>query len=627
MRTLLNLAAVAGIALAAPLAAAFPAAPAAAQEAALSPERYMEDVRYLASEEMRGRGTGSPELERAAEYIAEEFAAAGLEPAGENGTFFQSFEVTTGAVAGENNEYAVGGTAYAEGEDFVPILFSSNAEIEAPLLFAGYGISAPELDYDDYEGVDATGKIVVVLRHEPQEDDTESKFAGANFTRHASFVNKAINARLHGAAGIIFLTDPRHEDQEIGPATRQAGQGDMNIPAIHARRETLMSLFEAMGQDLSAIQEAIDADLMPRSFDFAHATASITTDIVRTRETVRNVIGALEGSDPELAEEYVVVGAHYDHLGLGNESSLAPSEIGEIHHGADDNASGTAGVMELARVAANDQREWRRSALFMAFTAEEVGLLGSSHFTDNPTVPIENINAMINMDMIGRIMEDRLYVGGVGTSPGFPDMLAEVNNAVNTLPLSLETSDTAEGQGSALLNLEFSESGYGASDHTAFTIKRVPVLFFFSGLHTDYHKPSDTADKINAEGAIKTLALVYGVMDEMANEPERLAYTEMERPQAPGGGGGGYGPWFGSVPDFRDDIDGVLFADIIADSPADKAGVLPGDILTEFDGVEITGLNDYAYVLRQKQPGDVVEIAVMRDGEELRLDVTLEARR
>jgi hypothetical protein len=368
-------------------------------------------------------------------------------------------------------------------------------------------------------------------------------------------------------------------------------------------------LFEAAGQDIAAIQSAIDADLMPRSFDFDGSSAFLATEIIRTRKMVRNVIGALVGSDPDLSDEWVVVGAHYDHLGLGDQNSLAPSLVGEVHHGADDNASGTAGVMELARVAANDAREWGRSALFMAFAAEEIGLLGSTHFTENPTIPLEDVNAMLNMDMIGRIANDKLYVGGAGTAENLEAILEAAN------------ADTG-------LELEVSESGYGASDHTPFNIKEVPVLFFFSGLHTDYHKPSDTYDKINADGAVKALFLVQGVMDRLANEPERLAYVELERPQGPGrGGGGGYGPWFGSVPDFRDDIEGVLFADTVPGSPAEKAGLRAGDIMVEFDGLTITNLNDYAYALRQKQPGDVVEVLVKRDGADLRVNVTLEARR
>jgi aminopeptidase YwaD len=601
---------------------------------AFSDERYISDVAFLSSDELQGRASGSPELERAAEYIAEEFRKAGLTPAGDNGSYFQSFEVTTGAEVGAGNFFELGGTSLVIDDDFVPILFSDTADTTAPLVFAGYGISAPEFEYDDYEGIDVTDKIVVVLRHEPQEQDSESKFAGTEFTRHASFVNKAINARLHGAVGIIFITDPLHEDEEVGPATRRIENGDMRISAIHAKRETLLELFEDTGQDLSAIHDAIDQDLVPRSFEFAEQIeARIATDIIRTRTNVRNVVGALEGTDPNLRDEWVVIGAHYDHLGLGDQSSLAPSQIGEVHNGADDNASGTAGVMELARLAANDEHEWARSVLFMTFAAEEIGLLGSSYFADNPTIPLENISAMINMDMIGRITNNRLFVGGVGTSPGFEDML-EAANAASSLAadqvseLELDLSDANSAQGSALLDLDFSESGYGASDHTPFNTKDIPVLFFFSGLHTDYHKPSDTVEKINAEGALNVLSVVYGVAESIANAPEKLAYVEVERPQGAGrGGGGGYGPYFGSVPDFRDDLEGVLFADIVNDSPAARAGLMAGDIMIEFDGLPITGLNDYAYALRSKQPGDVVAVVVERNGENITADVTLDARR
>ncbi|MEE8439599.1 MAG: M28 family peptidase [Micropepsaceae bacterium] len=583
----------------------------------LSSARYMEDIMFLSRDEMQGRASGSPELELAADYIAERFREAGLTPAGDDGSYFQSFEVTTGAEAGAENMLSLGGTALSINEDFVPILFSNTSQVEAPLVFAGYGISAPELEYDDYAGIDADGKIVVVLRHEPQEMDAESKFAGTNFTSHASFINKAINARLHGALGIIFVTDPLHEDEQVGPATRRIEHGDMNIAAVHAKREPFQQLFEDAGFVLSDIQNAIDEDLMPRSFDFEGSTASLATEVIRSTSMVRNVVGALEGSDPVLKNEWVVVGAHYDHLGLGDQSSLAPSRVGEVHNGADDNASGTSGVIELARLTANDEREWARSALFMAFAAEEIGLLGSSYFADNPTVPIDAVNAMVNMDMIGRISNDRLFVGGVGTSPDFQEMLESANNEAGT-----------NAGAPPALELDFSDSGYGASDHTPFNIKKIPVLFFFSGLHTDYHKPSDTYEKINAEGAIKVLSLVHGVVERIANAPERLAYVEVERPEAPGrGSGGGYGPYFGSVPDFRDDLDGVLFADIVNGSPAANAGLMAGDIMVEFDGLDITGLNDYAYALRQKQPGDVVDVMVKRGEEDVSVSVTLEARR
>jgi hypothetical protein len=317
----------------------------------------------------------------------------------------------------------------------------------------------------------------------------------------------------------------------------------------------------------------------------------VATEVVRNRKTVRNVIGALEGSDPVLKNEWVVVGAHYDHLGLGERDSLTPSQVGQVHHGADDNASGTAGVMELARLAANDNHEWKRSALFMAYAAEEIGLLGSAHFVNNPTVPITSITAMLNLDMIGRLTNNRVFVGGVGTSPNYRTMIEEINKGTG---LTVDQPIRAAG-----LNLDFSDSGYGSSDHTSFNAKKIPVLFFFSGLHTDYHKPSDTYDKINADGAVKVASLVYGMMDREANDNERPAYVEVQRPEQPGrGGGGGYGAYFGSVPDFREDIQGVMFADVVNNSPAAKAGLKAGDVIIEFDGKPIQRLNDYASLLR-----------------------------
>jgi membrane-associated protease RseP (regulator of RpoE activity) len=247
----------------------------------------------------------------------------------------------------------------------------------------------------------------------------------------------------------------------------------------------------------------------------------------------------------------------------------------------------------------------------MTFAAEEIGLLGSAHFVNSPTVPLENIVAMINMDMIGRVSNNRMFLGGVGTSPDFRAWAEEFNKTV-------------------ALNLDFSNSGFGGSDHMSFNSKKVPVLFFFSGLHTDYHKPSDTAEKINAPGAMKVLTLAYLMMDRIANQPGRLQYTEVQRPQPAGGqgsGGSGYGSYFGSVPDFRDEGNGVLFADVTPNSPAAKAGLRGGDLLVEFDGKPIMNLYDFTYALGAKKPGDVVAVTVKRNGQDLKVNVTLEARR
>jgi len=585
------------------------ARPTAEVVADLSASRYFEHIKFLASDEMKGRGNGSTELDKAADYIGSQFRTWGLRPMGDNNTYFQNFQLTTGAKLGPDNDLQLNGKKLKIDEEFVPITFSNTAAFDGPLVFAGYGITAPELHYDDYQGVNVSGKIVVVLRHEPQESDPKSPFDGANFTSHASFINKAINAKQHGAQGIVFITDLNHTDEQVGSATRTEETDDLGIPAVHAKREPLLNLFKAAGKDIAAIQKKIDMDLQPESFDLPSSVVHIATDVVRTRKTVRNVVAGLPGSDPALQNEWIVVGAHYDHLGLGDRNSLAPSQIGQIHHGADDNASGTSGVLEIARLAAKNKQEWKRSVLFITFAGEELGLLGSSQFVNHPTVSLKSITGMINMDMIGRLNNDRLFVGGVGTSPSFKPWLEEFNQIVH-------------------LQLDYSDSGYGASDHMSFNAKKIPVLFFFSGLHTDYHKPTDTYDKINATGAVKVLSLVYMMADRMASDVKRLEYTEVQQPKpSSAGSGGGYGPYFGSVPDFRDDLKGVLFADVQNNSPAAKAGLKQGDLLVAFDGKPIENLYDFTYALRTKKVGDVVAVVVKRNGQELKVNVTLEARR
>jgi len=575
----------------------------------LSATRYLEHVKFLASDDLKGRASGSPELDKAADYIAAQFRSAGLRPMGDANTYFQKFELTTGAQLGPNNDLQLNGRKLKINEDFVPIVFSNSARFDGPLVFAGYGITSAAQHYDDYAGINVTGKVVLVLRHEPQESDPNSPFEGTNFTTHASFVNKTINAKQHGARGIIFISDVNHEDEQVGPATKASDTDDLGLPAFHAKRQAFVALLKAAGKDLNTIQKQIDADLKPQSFELRDARVTISTDVVRTRKTVRNVVAALPGSDPALRSEWVIIGAHYDHLGLGDRNSLAPSLAGQIHHGADDNASGTSGVIEIARLAGRNKDQWKRSVLFMTFAGEELGLLGSANFVSHPTIPLNSVMGMINMDMIGRITNDRLFVGGVGTSPSFKPWLEDLNKSTH-------------------LTLDYSDSGYGASDHQSFNAKKIPVLFFFSGLHTDYHKPSDTSDKINANGAVKVLSLVYLTADKMATDAKRLEYTEVQQPKAgTAGSGGGYGPYFGSVPDFRDDLKGVLFADVQNNSPAAKAGLKQGDLLIAFDGKPIENLYDFTYALQTKKPGDVVVVVVKRNGQDMRVNVTLEARR
>jgi Zn-dependent M28 family amino/carboxypeptidase len=332
---------------------------------------------------------------------------------------------------------------------------------------------------------------------------------------------------------------------------------------------------------------------------------SLLIDIETTRTTVNNVLAWLPGQ----SDEYVIIGAHYDHLGRGNFDSLAPSQIGQIHPGADDNASGTAGVLELARLLAPQRGQLKRSILFMDYAGEELGLLGSAAWVQNPTRPLAKAVAMINMDMIGRIKDDKVYIGGVGTGSTFKAVLEQA-------------------QKDAPFKIEYSASGYSSSDHTSFVTKKIPSLFFFSGLHSDYHKPSDTWDKINAPSAARLLDMVASVAVQLANAADAPAFQVVaEDKPAAGGGGGGYGPYFGSIPDFGQTENGVKFSDVKPNSPAAKAGLKAGDIMIQFGDKPIKNLYDFTDALRRSKVGDVVEVKVLRDGQPITASVKLEQRK
>lgn len=586
-----------------------------AQAPSISPETYLNDVRYLASPELKGRWTGSPELEKAGRFIADRFREFGLQAVDQDG-YLQPYQVTTAAKLGKGNRFRFtdgGKRVSAPAEDFRPFNFSSSGKLSGPVVFVGYGVTAPEYNYDDYAGLDVKGKVVLLMRHEPQEYDESSVFAGRIYTRHAQFSSKASNAKMHGASAVILISDRanhRGESDELEKFGATGGPGDAGIPFVQVKAARLDEWFRAAGKNLEDIQAEIDKDLKPRSFAFpATIQVDATIDLERAVRTVHNVVGYLPGT----SEEFVVIGAHYDHLGLGEQFSMAPSMAGTIHPGADDNASGAAGVIELARWFSRQPKQ-RRGILFLAFSGEEMGLLGSSHFVDHPSLPLGRAVAMINMDMIGRIREGKVYVGGVGTGVNLKELIDRI---APKYPLHLDYSDT---------------TGYGSSDHTSFTTKQVPVLFFFSGLHSDYHKPSDTWDKIEAPAAVTLLRMIAEIADTLREVTERPQFVRVEPKMSahaggPTGGGGGYGPWFGSIPDFGGNIKGVKFADIRAGSPAEKAGFKAGDIMIEFDGKAIGNLEDFTYVLRSKKPGDEVLVKVLRGGKPYEAKATLTERR
>ena len=584
----------------------------------VDPNLYLNDVKYLASPELKGRATGSPELETAAGFIARKFREFGVKPA-DGKSYLQSFPVTTDAKLGPRNRLAFTenghSTALRSERDFVPFSFSSTGKFGGTVVFAGYGITAPEYHYDDYAGLDVKGKVVVVLRDEPQEKEEKSVFAGKSLNVHAQFANKAANAKMHGAVAMILIDDRANhpsEAWELVKFGRIEGPKDAGVAVLEVKEELVDSWFKDAGKSLDKIEADIDKDLKPESFPFPDALrVDAQVDIQHVVKTVHNVAAYVPGT----TDEYVIVGAHYDHLGMGGQYSRAPS-VTAIHPGADDNASGTAGVIELARWFSKQPKQ-KRGILFLTFAGEEMGLLGSQWYVAHPELPLAKAVAMINMDMIGRIREGKVYVGGAATGTGLRPLLEKVSPKYPALKV-----DFSEGPESS------------SSDHTSFIASQVPSLFFFSGLHTDYHKPSDTWDKIDAPDAAQLLAMVAEVADDLRDEPGRPQFVKAP-PAAHGEGAGGpvtgsagtgYGPWFGSIPDFGEGTKGVKFADISAGSPAAKAGFKAGDVMVEFDGKKIDNLYDFTYALRAKQPGDKVQVKVIREGKTIEETVLLTKR-
>lgn len=570
-------------------------------------QRYLNDIKALTTPSMEGRGDGTKGLTRAAHLIEHRFKTLGLEPAGTQ-SYFQPFTLITGAKLTGNNHVQAGKTELKLNQDYVPFSFSSSGAANAPLVFAGYGATATEFGYDDYDGVEVKDKIVVLLRYEPS--GFAAKSGNNGLTQHAQLISKAINARDHGAKAVVIING-KLGDGEEDVLTRfgsVSGPVDSGIILVQVKNAVAEKWFQAVGKSLAEVQQQINSSTKPASFTFPDSLRlSMNVSVETTRATVNNVLAWLPGE----TDEYVIVGAHYDHLGRGNFDSLAPSQIGQLHPGADDNASGTAGVLELARRFAPLKGKLHRGILFASFAGEELGLLGSAEWVKEPTRPLDKAVAMLNMDMIGRIKDEKVYIGGVGTGSTFQRVL-----------------DEAQAQTKSNLKIEYSPGGYSSSDHMSFVTKKVPALFFFSGLHSDYHKPSDTWEKINPDDAVLLLDLVQNVSEKLASAPERPEFiTVVENKPTATSTGGGYGPYFGSIPDFGQTENGVKFSDVRPGSPAAKAGLKAGDVLIQFGDKQIKNLYDFTDALRRSKVGDVVEVKVLRGSETITASVKLEQRR
>jgi len=581
------------------------AAPAETSATRAVEQRLQGDVTRLASDAWQGRRAGSAGADLAADWIAEELGRAGLEP-GAQGGWFQEFSFIDGIDLGPGSRMGVpGGPQWRAGEAFRPLALSAAGAARGEVVFAGYGIVAPDLGYDDYQGVDASGRVVLVLRYGPGGDDPQSRWAAFTALRF-----KAAAARDHGAKALLVVTGPRTPGakDELVPLRTDASLADAGLPAFTIAREVADALLARAGTSLEAAQRRLDESARPAAFVLTGVEVDAVADLAPKRSRTRNVVGLLRAPGPQ--PEAVVVGAHYDHLGLGPAFSLDPAPEGKVHHGADDNASGTAAMLALARSLAERRLPLRRSVLFVAFGAEELGLLGSSHFVKNPPLPLERIAAMVNMDMIGRLREDAVQLHGTGTSPLWKPLLEEANRGVG-------------------LKLQLHDGGHGPSDHTVFYTAGKPVLAAFTGNHADYHRPSDTADKVDTAGVARVLSLLEPVVAALATREEPIGFTRVAadaQPPAAHGPASGARPWVGGIPDYSEEGAGVRFSGASPGSPAEKAGLRGGDLLVRFDGKEIRNIYDYTYALGARKPGDAVTLVVRREGAELRLTLTLGVR-
>lgn len=630
------------------------AIPAGGQQttARLSPsvERLREHITYLASDKLEGRRTGSPGANLAAEYIAREFARYGLRrsigrdlpgmsilEADSPNRYLQKFPYVAGVEPGKNNLLSFALPKESQpidlrvGEDWMPLGVSSKGlRKRVPAVFVGHGITATDLNHDDYAKSNAKDRIAVAMSGTPDGANPHGQFA-----RYEGVRWKAIAARNAGASALLVVArDDNFKEDRLSRLRFDNSGGDAGLPVAVISRQAASQLFHT---DVAGL-----AGLAPNSSGQS-PLIDLSIDVVRREVSAANVIGILDGADPKLKNETIVIGAHYDHLGLGGEGSLAPKE-GEIHHGADDNASGTAGLLELARLFTAQGSRPRRTIVFAAFGGEEEGLLGSNYYVNHPIVPLANTVAMFNMDMIGRLKNRNLIIGGIGTAAEWRPMVESANRlqgmTVTTSGSPVVTAArahqmpvvvAANGQtivssdASAQFLLTLNEDGFGPSDHSSFYAKQIPVLFFWTGTHADYHKPSDTADKINYDDEARILSLVATLIRDIDAQAKRPTYTVAK--SQPIARSTGFNVSLGTIPNYADSTDGLLIDGVRDDSPAAKTGIKAGDKIVKLAGRDIRNVYDYTAALGEMKANQEYEVELMRGGERLKLKIIPAPRR
>lgn len=475
-------------------------------------DEIMRHVRYLASDELTGRGVDTPGIVKARDYIANEFVKYGLVPLDKSGTYLQALNVVTGVKVKEPTTLTLGnGLPLALYQEWTPLGLSQSGIAKGEIVFVGYGITAKDHGYDDYAGVDVKGKIALVLRYEPPPKGEKSPFQkGARFSPHATLSAKATNARDHGASAVILvdLHPPRAGEKDLIPITRSLGRGQTGLVVAQVKRQIVERWFQEEGVSLAELKEKIDREEKPASLPLPRLKASLHVILEQITTKTDNVIGILPGSDPRLKEEVIVIGAHYDHVGLGYFGTRDSSTEGQIHNGADDNASGTAALLSLAQRLSRLPERPSRTIVFAAFTGEELGLYGSRHFVSHPPFPITSTKAMVNLDMVGRMTDNRVTVAGIDSAKEFRELVTEAGQQLG-------------------VGIRPSTGRIGRSDHAPFYEKNIPVLHLYTGSHDDYHRPTDDWEKLNIEGMVKISDVVLSVIEKIASAKEPPTFVRL----------------------------------------------------------------------------------------------------
>ncbi|MCX6326356.1 MAG: M20/M25/M40 family metallo-hydrolase [Bacteroidia bacterium] len=548
-------------------------------------------IKYLSSDSLKGRMTGLPGDSLAAEYIKNELASYGMIPLSGDG--LQRFKVTKRVIPGKRNSLSINGINYAPDKDFMPLAFSSNSGLESEVVFAGYGfnIHGDSLKWNDYNGMDVKGKWVMILRGDPEIENTKSSFIPFSGDR-----DKALIAKDMGAAGVLLVSGTAFDPLDTFESLN-SGDFSVDIPVLRIKKGVADIILSKSKTTIAALEKKLNKTRKPAGFS-TKVTINGNSEIVRETTNTRNVVMILPGEDEQLKNEYIIIGAHFDHLGMGGHgsSSRAVDTTG-IHHGADDNASGVAMMLELAEKFARTKGSHKRSIICIAFTGEEEGLLGSKHFTDDPGIDLSKVNAMINLDMVGRLNEtNNLQISGVGTATGLKDLI-------------YLKSDTS------VIKLTLSDEGYGPSDHSSFYGKNIPVLFYFTGAHLDYHTPADTYDKISYNGMVKISDLIFSVTEELASSTARLQFKEAGPKVETGRVMRRKGVTLGIMPDFAGVVKNGLRADFVTPGkPAALGGMFKGDIITFINGKPVNNIQDYMFRMGQLKHGQTISVEVLRNG-------------